>query len=125
MAQIDILDGNMARVGVGANTHQVYQALNAHNLSFVGGFTGTYQFSNKYGWALDNVYEYEVVLANGTIATANEVHNPDLYFALRGGGNYFGIVTAFTVRTSAQGPVSTHPHHLRFEPDRTGAQSCL
>ncbi|KAL3452687.1 hypothetical protein BJX65DRAFT_292700 [Aspergillus insuetus] len=119
IAQVEILYGNRARVGGGANTHRVYEALDAHNLSFVGGrvgtvgvggFTlggGTSPFSNKYGWALDNVYEYEVVLANGTIATASETQNPDLYFALRGGGNNFGIVTAFTVRTFAQGAVST------------------
>ncbi|OGM51271.1 FAD binding domain protein [Aspergillus bombycis] len=120
MTQVDILDpGNRARVGGGATSYHVYEALDAHNLSFVGGrvgtvgvggFTlggGTSPFSGKYGWALDNVYEYEVVLANGTIATANETHNQDLYFALRGGGNNFGIVTAFTVRTFAQGPVST------------------
>ncbi|BAE58837.1 unnamed protein product [Aspergillus oryzae RIB40] len=111
MTQVDILEhGNRALV---------YEALDAHNLSFVGGrvgtvgvggFTlggGTSPFSNKYGWALDNVYEYEVVLANGTIVNANETHNRDLYFALRGGGNNFGIVTAFTVRTFSQGPVST------------------
>lgn len=47
------------------------------------------------------------MLANGTITTASESHNPDLYFALRGGGNNFGIVTSFTVRTFAQGPVFT------------------
>ncbi|CRG90184.1 Bifunctional solanapyrone synthase [Talaromyces islandicus] len=120
MTQVDILKpGNRARVGGGATSYHVYEALDAHNLSFVGGrvgtvgiggFTlggGTSPFSNKYGWALDNVYEYEVVLANGTIVNANETHNQDLYFALRGGGNNFGIVTAFTVRTFAQGPVST------------------
>jgi FAD/FMN-containing dehydrogenase len=119
IAQIEILNGNRARVGGGANTHQVYEALDAHNLSFVGGRVGTVgiggftlgggssPFSNKYGWALDNVYEYEVVLANGTIVSASEAHNPDLYFALRGGGNNFGIVTAFTVRTFPQGAVST------------------
>ncbi|KAK6829302.1 hypothetical protein RU639_003305 [Aspergillus parasiticus] len=120
MTQVDILEhGNRARVGGGATSYQVYEALDAHNLSFVGGrvgtvgvggFTlggGTSPFSNKYGWALDNVYEYEVVLANGTIVNANETHNRDLYFALRGGGNNFGIVTAFTVRTFSQGPVST------------------
>ncbi|KAF4314142.1 putative FAD binding domain protein [Botryosphaeria dothidea] len=112
-------DGTRARVGGGATTLQVYSALELRNLSFVGGrvdtvgiggFTlggGTSPFSNKYGWALDNVYEYEtkVVLANGTIATASEEHNPDLYFALRGGGNNFGIVVTFTVRTFPQGPV--------------------
>jgi FAD/FMN-containing dehydrogenase len=49
----------------------------------------------------------QVVLVNGTIATACETHNQDLYFALRGGGNNFAIVTAFTIRTFAQGPVFT------------------
>lgn len=120
IAQVEILgNGIRARVGGGANTYQVFAALDAHNLSFVGGrvgtvgmggFTlggGTSPFSNRYGWALDNVYEYEVVLSNGTVVTASEAHNPDLYLALRGGGNNFGIVTAFTVRTFAQGPVST------------------
>lgn len=76
MTQVDILEhGNRALVGWGATSYQVYEALDAHNLSFVGGrvgtvgvggFTlggGTSPFSNKYGWALDNVYEYEVRLS--------------------------------------------------------------
>ena len=65
-------DGNSARVGGGATSAQTFGALEPRNLSFVGGrvgqvgvggFTlggGTYPFANKYGWALDNVYEYEV-----------------------------------------------------------------
>lgn len=70
---VEILQGDIrARVGGGATTIQVYEALESRNLSFVGGrvgsvgmggFTlggGTSPFSNKYGWSLDNVYEYEV-----------------------------------------------------------------
>jgi hypothetical protein len=110
-------DGASARIGGGADLIQSYTALQAHNLTFVGGrvdtvgfggYTlggGTSPFANRNGWALDNVYEYEVVLANGTITTASENHNPDLYFALRGGGNNFGIVTTFTVRTFPATPV--------------------
>lgn len=73
LSGIEILQGNkQARVGGGATTIQVYQALESRNLSFVGGrvgsvgvggFTiggGTSPFSNKYGWSLDNVFEYEV-----------------------------------------------------------------
>ena len=73
MTQVNILEpGNRARVGGGATSYHVYEALDARNLSFVGGrvgtvgvggFTlggGTSPFSNKYGWAVDNVYEYEV-----------------------------------------------------------------
>lgn len=48
---------------------------------------------------------FQVVLANGTIAIASESENADLYYALRGGSNNFGIVTTFTVRTFPQGPV--------------------
>ncbi|KAJ9483325.1 hypothetical protein VN97_g10083 [Penicillium thymicola] len=112
-------DGTTARIGGGATTAKVFHDLDSHGLSFVGGrvgavgvggFTlggGTSPFSNKYGLSLDNVFEYEVVLANGTISTVTQDNHPDLYFALRGGGNNFGIVTAFTVRTFIQGPVFT------------------
>lgn len=44
-----------------------------------------------------------MVLANGRILNANEQTNPDLYFALRGGGNNFGIVTRFDLETFPQG----------------------
>lgn len=52
-------------------------------------------FSNKLGWACDNVAEYEVVTASGLVITATPNTFPDLYWALRGGGNNFGIVTNF------------------------------
>lgn len=47
----------------------------------------------------------QVVLANSTIVTASPDTNHDLYWALRGGGNNFGIVTCFTIKTFEQGPV--------------------
>lgn len=52
-------------------------------------------FSNRYGWACDNVASYEVVTASGIILTVSATQYPDLYWALRGGGNNFGIVTSF------------------------------
>ncbi|KAK7752953.1 hypothetical protein SLS62_005112 [Diatrype stigma] len=53
---------------------------------------------NQYGWAADNVLEYEVVLANGEVAIANETTHNDLFWALKGGGPNFGIVTNFKLR---------------------------
>lgn len=50
-------------------------------------------FSNRHGWALDNVRSFEIVLANGSIVQASPSSYPDLYKALRGGGANFGIVT--------------------------------
>ena len=52
-------------------------------------------FSNKRGWACDNIAAYEVVTACGLVVTATPKDYPDLYWALRGGGNNFGIVTNF------------------------------
>ena len=50
-----------------------------------------------YGWACDNVIEYQVVTASGIILNVNQNSYSDLYWALRGGGNNFGIVTSFTL----------------------------
>lgn len=65
-------DATRARVGGGANSVQVYTALEPYNRSFVGGRVGTVgvgghalgggssPFANRHGWALDNIHEYEV-----------------------------------------------------------------
>jgi len=52
-------------------------------------------FSNKLGWACDNVASYEIVTASGLVINATPTSFPDMYWALRGGGNNFGIVTNF------------------------------
>ncbi|KAK8025326.1 hypothetical protein PG990_003149 [Apiospora arundinis] len=68
----------------------------------VGGLTtggGISFFSSLYGLACDNVVAYDVVTAQGDIITANKTENPDLYWALRGGGNNFGIVVNFHLET--------------------------
>lgn len=46
--------------------------------------------STQYGLACDNVVNYEVVLANASIVNANATSYPDLFWALKGGGNQFG-----------------------------------
>jgi hypothetical protein len=58
---------------------------------------GISYFANKRGWACDNVASYEVVTASGLIVTASPTAYSDLYWALRGGGNNFGVVTKFNV----------------------------
>ncbi|CAE6527235.1 unnamed protein product [Rhizoctonia solani] len=68
----------------------------------IGGHTaygGVGLFSRQAGLLLDRAVRAEVVLANGTVATAAFDRNPDLYWALRGAGPSFGIVTAWTYAT--------------------------
>jgi FAD/FMN-containing dehydrogenase len=61
-------------------------------------------FSSREGFICDNVVNFEVVLASGAIVNANEKENSDLFKVLKGGGNNFGIVTRFDMRTFQQGP---------------------
>lgn len=61
-------------------------------------------FSPRYGLVCDNVENFEVVLASGKLVNANAREHSDLWFALRGGSNNFGVVTRFDLRTFEQGP---------------------
>jgi hypothetical protein len=59
----------------------------------------------KYGLSCDHVVAAEVVTADGRVLTASEDSNPDLFWAIRGGGGNFGIVTSFTFSLEPVGPV--------------------
>ncbi|KAF2703916.1 FAD-binding domain-containing protein [Pleomassaria siparia CBS 279.74] len=105
------------RVGPGNDWQDVHEALQDDGVTVVGGRIGEVGvggyvlggglsfLSAQYGWAANNIVEYEVVLANATIVTASNTSNPDLYKALKGGGNNYGIVTTYTMVAHPQGKI--------------------
>jgi hypothetical protein len=95
----------------------VDNALWEHGLATVGGTVshtgvgglvlggGYGMLTGRYGMAVDILVSCEVVLASGDIVIASETQNADLFWALRGAGTSFGIVTSFTSRAFPQGKV--------------------
>jgi FAD/FMN-containing dehydrogenase len=113
------VDTDSVEVGPGLTWYDVYKALEPSGRAAIGGrlktigvpglclIGGFHYFNNKYGYAMDNVLSYDIVLGNGTQVVANRTSHPDLFWALKGGANNYGIVTKFTLKTYAIPNVST------------------
>ena len=124
-------DARTVRVGGGCTWGEVDAATNEHGLATpsgiisttgVGGLTlggGLGHLTRKCGLAIDNLLEAEVVLANGEQVRASADENPDLLWALKGGGGNFGVVTSFTFGLHDVGTVIAGP---TFWPVESGAE---
>jgi FAD/FMN-containing dehydrogenase len=118
-----------ARAGGGATWGDFNQATHAYGLATPGGIISTTgiagltlgggigYLTRGYGLSCDNLLSAEVVTADGRIVRASSVENPDLFWALRGGGGNFGAVTSFEYRMH---PVKdVHVGIFFYEIDRT------
>jgi FAD/FMN-containing dehydrogenase len=120
------------RVGGGCTWGEVDRATDEHGLATpsgiisttgVGGLTlggGLGHLTRKYGLAIDNLLEAELVLASGDRVRVSADEHPDLYWAIRGGGGNFGVVTSFLFRLNKAGTVIGGP---TFWPVEIGAEA--
>ncbi|KAK4951048.1 hypothetical protein LTR10_011041 [Elasticomyces elasticus] len=107
-------------VGGGVNFDEVYTFAHANNVTYIGGYASTVAASGGwlqagghstlspvYGLGADRVLQFRVVTPDGLLRTANECHNPDLYWALRGGGGgTFGVAVESTSLVEPAMPIA-------------------
>ncbi|KAG8982312.1 hypothetical protein FRB94_002600 [Tulasnella sp. JGI-2019a] len=103
-------------IGAGCIWDEVYGSLVKSRRNIVGGTSssgvgvagyllgGGYSLkTNQHGLGIDNVVAIQVILPNGDVHVVDENNESDLFYALKGGGTNFGIVTRYTLRTHRQG----------------------
>ncbi|KAK4224394.1 FAD oxidoreductase [Podospora fimiseda] len=104
-------DKKVCSIGGGSNFADVYPKLVPHNLTVLGGRApgvsaggfltggGKNFLGRRHGYGADNIFGYEVVLASGEVVYASAGQSKDLWLALKGGSNNFGVVTRFDLAT--------------------------
>ncbi|OTB04030.1 hypothetical protein M426DRAFT_59313 [Hypoxylon sp. CI-4A] len=107
-------DKSVASIGPGNIWVDVYSWLAKNDIAVAGGrysnvgvggllvSGGISYFGNKVGWSVNTITGMQVVLGNGKIVEVNEKENKDLFWALKGGSNNFGIVTRYDMKTLPQ-----------------------
>ncbi len=111
--------------GGGVTWEELNHAAHAHGLATTGGLVSTTGIAGltlgggigwllgKHGLAIDNLLSAEVVLASGEVVQASDESEPDLFWAIRGGGGNFGVVTEFCYRAyplrTVLGGAAVHP----------------
>jgi FAD/FMN-containing dehydrogenase len=114
LSELKAIDVDPGRATATAGAGVVWAELNAatgeHGLAVTGGAVSTTGIAGltlggglgwlmaKHGLAADNLVSAEVVTAEGDVLRASETSHPDLFWAIRGGGGNFGVVTSFTYR---------------------------
>jgi len=115
---IEIIGERLVRVGAGARWVDVAAALEPRGWALssgdyggvgVGGLAtagGVGWLVREHGLTIDHLRAVDVVLADGTVTRASEDENPDLFWAMRGAGGNFGVVTSFEFEVDEVGPVA-------------------
>jgi len=130
LSSVEVRDDGIVTVGPGATWGDVATQVQSHGLAITSGDTaavgvGGLTLGGGIGWlvrrdglALDNLVSATVVLASGELVTASDAENTELFWALRGGGGNFGVVTALRFHARPLGAVLAVEAEL--DPERLG-----
>ena len=124
---------NIGEIGAGVVAGDAYRFFNSHGMDITGGFEesvglaggfgqggGLGDFTTTYGLMVDNAVEFEVVTANSEVRIINECNDPDLFWAMRGGGGgTYAVLTKYRVQVYPSLPIHTY----NFVANLTGVAS--
>ncbi|CAJ2504285.1 Uu.00g116790.m01.CDS01 [Anthostomella pinea] len=131
---------NIGTMGAGVIAKDAYVFFNGqHNMDITGGYEetvglaggfgqggGVGDFTTLYGLMVDNAVEFEVVTADGKVRIINECVDPDLFWAMRGGGGgTFAVLTKYRVQLHPVLPIHTYTLKANFSAESNGLRSIL
>jgi hypothetical protein len=113
---------NIGELGAGVVAGDAYRYFGTHGMDITGGYEesvglaggfaqggGVGDFTARYGLMADNAVEFEVVTADGEVRVINECNDPDLFWAMRGGGGgTFAVLTKYRVQLYSSLPIHTY-----------------
>lgn len=113
---------NIGEMGAGVIAGDAYRYFNTHGMDITGGYEesvgiaggfgqggGVGDFTASYGLMVDNAVEFEVVTADGEVRVINECNDPDLFWAMRGGGGgTFAVLTKYRLQVHPSLPIHTY-----------------
>jgi len=130
---------NVGEMGAGVIAGDAYRFFNSHGMDITGGYEesvgiaggfgqggGVGDYTTTYGLMVDNAVEFEVVTADGCTRIINECNEPDLFWAMRGGGGgTFAILTKYRVQLYPSLPISTYNFVATFTSTNATQQQTL
>jgi FAD/FMN-containing dehydrogenase len=119
---------NIGELGAGVIAGNAYRFFNSHGMDITGGYEqsvgiaggfaqggGVGSFTTTYGLMADNAVEFEVVTADGEVRIINECNDPDLFWAMRGGGGgTFAVLTKYRVQLYPSLPIHVFTFNANF-----------
>jgi FAD/FMN-containing dehydrogenase len=130
---------NVGEMGAGVVAGDAYRYFNSYGMDVTGGYEesvgiaggfgqggGVGDYTTTYGLMVDNAVEFEVVTADGEVRVINECNDPDLFWAMRGGGGgTYAVLTKFRVQLYPSLPIHTYNFDATFNGDNVTQSKAL